>query len=191
MEQNQQLIIRAQQGDKDALNQLFSNWYKHVYNIAYRYFGDAEAAKEVSQQTFLTVQQKLAGLKDPVSFRLWLYRTVINLCHVEARRNSSRKRSFEKYQRTRSNGQAPSPDALYQRKEQADFVLAALQQIPKEQRTVIIMKEYEGLKFREIADVLEISENTVKSRLYYGLKSLRKFFLLRQISWSAKNEKQW
>jgi RNA polymerase sigma-70 factor (ECF subfamily) len=56
-------------------------------------------------------------------------------------------------------------------------VLAALQALPEEQRTVIIMKEYEGLKFREIAEVLELPENTVKSRLYYGLRALRKFFL--------------
>ena len=62
------------------------------------------------------------------------------------------------------------------KKQQRALVLQALQQIPKEQRTIIIMKEYEGLKFREIADMLEISENTAKSRLYYGLKALRKIF---------------
>jgi RNA polymerase sigma-70 factor (ECF subfamily) len=177
MEHTDHLIIRAQRGDRQALNQLFNSWYQSVYGIAYRYFGEAEPAKEVSQQAFIQVQQKLGELKDPASFRVWLYRMVVNLCHMEIRRNQTRRRRYEGYGNVRSMGLAPSPDELYEQREQTEMVLAALQQIPREQRTVIIMKEYEGLKFREIAEILEISENTVKSRLYYGLKALRNFFL--------------
>lgn len=177
MQNTPQLIHRAQQGDRRALNQLFSGWYQPVYAIAYRYFGEVEPAREVCQQAFLQVQQKLGTLKDPASFRVWLYRMVINLCHSEARRLSARRRHYEGYREVRSLGVAPGPDDLYQRRERTEIVLAALQQIPEEQRAVIIMKEYEGLKFREIAEVLELSESTVKSRLYYGLKALRKFFL--------------
>jgi len=77
-----------------------------------------------------------------------------------------------------SNGQfnesAPSPHQLYQQSERSSIVAEALQKLSEEQRTIIIMKEYEGLKFREIAELLNISENTAKSRLYYGLKNLRK-----------------
>ena len=69
-----------------------------------------------------------------------------------------------------------SPEEGYQQREQSRQVLQALQKLPVEQRTVIIMKEYEGLKFREIAEILNISENTAKSRLYYGLKGLKKIF---------------
>lgn len=71
----------------------------------------------------------------------------------------------------------PGPDQHYQQSERTRLILQALQQLPEEQRIILIMKEYEGLKFREIAAVLELSENTVKSRLYYGLRTLRKFFL--------------
>lgn len=177
MEQTDQLIIRAQRGDRQALNQLFNHWYGSVYGIAYRYFGEAEPAKEVSQQTFIQVQQKLTALEDPASFRVWLYRMVVNLCHMEIRRNQTRRRHHEGYGTVRPIGTAPGPDQLYEQREQTEMVLAALQQIPREQRTVIIMKEYEGLKFREIAEILDLSENTVKSRLYYGLKALRNFFL--------------
>lgn len=177
MKNSQHLIIKAQRGDKQALNQLFSSWYQQVYGIAYRYFGEVEAAKEVCQQTFLRVQQKLGGLKDPASFKVWLYRMVINLCHTEVRRKKTRKQHYEGYGVVRSLGMAPTPDELYQQHEKKEMILVALQQIPKEQRTIIIMKEYEGLKFREIAEILEVSENTVKSRLYYGLKALRNYFL--------------
>lgn len=177
MSNYQALIVKAQQGDHFALNQLFTQWYPKVYNIAHRYFADAETAREISQQSFLQVQQKLGELKDPGSFKVWLYRTTINLCHLEARRIKNRKRHYEGYRKIRPNGLASDPEELYQKQEQTEIVLAALQKIPAEQRTVIIMKEYEGLKFREIAAVLDISENTAKSRLYYGLSALRKFFL--------------
>ena len=65
------------------------------------------------------------------------------------------------------------PDSKLQRQELADLIMESLQHLSEEQRIIVIMKEYEGLKFREIADTLEISENTAKSRLYYGLKHLR------------------
>ncbi len=175
-----QLIIRAQRGERSALNQLFSQWYGHVYNIAYRYFADADAAAEISQQTFLTVQQKLPQLKDPTGFRLWLYRTVINLCHNEVRQVVTR-RHREGIAANGFGATTPGPDECYQREERARLVLAALQRLPAEQRTVLIMKEYEGLKFREIAELLDLSENTVKSRLYYGLQAMRKFFSTTQL----------
>jgi RNA polymerase sigma-70 factor (ECF subfamily) len=172
---DRQLITQAQRGDAHALNQLFTQWYRPVYNIAYRYFSDAERAGDVSQQVFLVIQEKLGQLRDPDAFRVWLYRTVINLCHTEARKTRTRRRHHE--EAGGSPRLAPGPEELYQRQERAQLVLAALQALPEEQRTVIIMKEYEGLKFREIAEVLELPENTVKSRLYYGLRALRKFFL--------------
>jgi RNA polymerase sigma-70 factor (ECF subfamily) len=174
---NLPLIKKAQTGDPGALNRLFSGWYRPVYGIAYRYFADAEAAKEVCQQTFLIVQQKLRELKDPAGFRVWLYRIAVNLCHQEARRARTRRRNYEGYGHFKAGGSMPGPEELYYREERSQLVLAALQQLPPEQRTVIIMKEYEELKFREIADILDIPENTAKSRLYFGLKTLRNYFL--------------
>lgn len=182
VDETRHLIIRARQGDAAALNQLFTDWYRHVYNIAYRYFSDAERASEVSQQTFITVQQKLGQLKDPAGFRLWLYRTVINHCHSEARQARNRARRRERYQQINAPGVAPGPEVRYEKEEQAQYILAALQQLPEEQRTVLILKEYEGLKFREIAELLDLPENTVKSRLYYGLKALRHLFLTNKIT---------
>ena len=66
------------------------------------------------------------------------------------------------------------PDQVYQQAELANWLSKALAEIPGEQKAVVIMKEYEGMKFREIADLLNLSENTVKSRLYYGLKAMKK-----------------
>lgn len=75
-----------------------------------------------------------------------------------------------------------NPERIYARQELAELMQQCLKELSDEQREVIIMKEYEGLKFREIAEVLNISENTAKSRLYYGLHSLKKILEKRNIT---------
>lgn len=174
MNETRQLIIKAQTGNQAALNQLFSDWYRRVYNTAYKYFSDAQLAKEISQQTFVVVQEKLIQLRDPATFKVWLYRITMNQCHEHYRKQKTRTNYEEKYGLSTMMSTPKSPDTLYEKNEQAQLILQAIQQLPVEQRTVLIMKEYEGLKFREIAETLGISENTAKSRLYYSLKALRK-----------------
>lgn len=168
------LIKQAQSGNRGALNQLFGQWYPRVYNLAYRYFHDDELAADVSQQTFISIQKSMAQLRDPQAFKAWLYRTAVNCCHSQARRQHRRQASLEAVSLQPDRRRPITPYQELDRKERAQIVLAALQEIPAEQREVIVMKEYEGLKFREIAEILELSENTVKSRLYYGLKAMRK-----------------
>ena len=174
MDETRQLIIQAKEGQQVALNQLFSNWYRRVYNIAYKYFSDAQLAKEISQETFLVVQEKLTQLREPDTFKVWLYRITMNQCHEYRRKQNTRTSYEEKYGFSNTDVNDNTPEFLYEKNEKAQIVMQAIQQLPEEQRAILIMKEYEGMKFREIAEVLGISENTAKSRLYYGLKALRK-----------------
>lgn len=169
-----QLIVAARDGDSLAMNRLFQRCYPRVYAIGLRYFGEDQRAADISQQACLQMQRKLGQLSDPGSFRTWLYRIVMNCCHEEARSRSRRLNLMEKFRRQPHAASAPAADRTLLRDEQRRQVLDALQRIPSEQREVIIMKEYEELTFREIAALLELSENTVKSRLYYGLKAMRK-----------------
>ena len=178
MKNTSYLILRAQRGDQQALNQLFSNWYDRVFNTAYRYCSDTQLAKEITQQTFLIVQEKLGQLLDPESFKVWLYRITINQCHGEVRKATTRDSHQYRFSDAARNNVSESPERIYERTERSELVLKAIQQLPEEQRVVVIMKEYEGLKFREIAEALDISENTAKSRMYYGLKALRKSLVI-------------
>lgn len=168
------LIRQAQAGDRRALNQLFRQWYPRVYNMGYRYFNDPDLAADVSQQTFVSVQKGMGQLRDPQAFQSWLFRTAINCCHTLARRQQRQQHSLESISMRDKPENPATPYQELNQKERSQMVLGALQEIPQEQREVIVMKEYEGLKFREIAEVLGLSENTVKSRLYYGLKAMRK-----------------
>ena len=142
MSETRQLILKAQQGNQIALNQLFSNWYRRVYNIAYKYFSDTQLAKEISQQTFMVVQEKLNQLKEPATFKVWLYRITTNQCHEYLRKQKTRTNYEEKYGLATAHITPKTPDTLYEKNEKAQLIMQAIQQLPEEQRTVLILKEY-------------------------------------------------
>jgi len=178
------LILKAQQGDQNAQGKLVQLWYKRIYNFGYKFFMDHDLAMEISQKTFISMCKNVGGLQDTARFKSWLYKIAVNYCREEARKKKgSRSLSFdvvwnrdaEDSPRWESSGQRHhDPERQFQQSELSDILQTALNELSEEQREVVIMKEYEGLKFREIAEVLNISENTVKSRMYYGLDGLRK-----------------
>ena len=170
------LVAKSQKGDNHAFGKLVGLWFKRIYNVAWRYFGDHDLAMEVTQRTFIAVYNNLHGLKEVKLFKNWLYKVALNQCHEEERRRKKKTwfslfHSNEARQMEEINFQ---PEREFQQKETEEIMGNILKTLPEEQKVVIIMKEYEGMKFREIAEALGISENTAKSRLYYGLKSLRK-----------------
>lgn len=180
------LILKAAKGDKGAFNQLVNLWYKRIYNYALKYFSDHDMAMEITQKTFITMNRKLNTLREPGKFKSWLYRVASNHCHEEERR---RKRTHLKIAVDVENQEAQNvegvdydPDRKFQQNELAEILLDALSSISEDQREVVIMKEYEGLKFFEIAEILDISENTVKSRMYYGLSALRKVLVKKNVT---------
>lgn len=180
------LILKAKEGDDIAFNKLMELWYKRIYNFSYKYFSDHDLAMEVSQRTFITVHQNIGQLRELGSFKSWLFRIAHNHCHDEDRKLKKRNiismfneesEVLSEVGSRRSNDLNYSPDKKLQRKELTAQIIESLQHLNKDQREVVIMKEYEGLKFREIAEVLNISENTAKSRLYYGLRFLKKWLI--------------
>lgn len=178
------LIGRAKSGDQGAQGKLVQLWYKRIYNFGYKFFLDHDLAMEVAQKTFISMCKNLAVLQDTSRFKSWLYKIAVNYCREEARKKKgSRSLSFdvvwnrdaEVSPQWESSGQRyDNPERQLQQLQLSDILQQALWELKEEQREIVIMKEYEGLKFREIAEVLNISENTVKSRMYYGLESLKK-----------------
>ena len=192
MMHSETVIARAKQGDQNAQGKLVQLWYKRIYNFSYKFFMDHDLAMEVSQKTFISMCRNLAGLQDIARFKSWLYKIAVNYCREEARKKKgSRSLSFdvvwnreaEDSPKWESSSQRyANPDSQYQQAELSDILQQALYELSEEQREVVIMKEYEGLKFREIAEVLNISENTVKSRMYYGLDGLKKILERKNIT---------
>lgn len=186
------LIVRAKTGDQSAQGKLVQLWYKRIYNFGYKFFLDHDMAMEVSQKTFISMYRNVQSLQDTARFKSWLYKIAVNYCREEARkRKGNRSLSFdlvwnreaEDSPHWESSGQRfDNPERQLQQTELSDILQKALLELSEEQREVVIMKEYEGLKFREIAEALNLSENTVKSRMYYGLDGLKKILEKRNIN---------
>jgi RNA polymerase sigma factor (sigma-70 family) len=186
------LITRARQGDQNAQGKLVQLWYKRIYNFSFKFFLDHDLAMEVSQKAFISMCRNLGSLQDIARFKPWLYKIAVNCCREEARkRKGNRSLSFdvvwnreaEDSPRWESSAQRyDNPESQFHQGEMSDILQEALRELNQEQREVVIMKEFEGLKFREIAEVLNISENTVKSRMYYGLDGLRKILERKNIT---------
>ncbi|MBD0254995.1 MAG: RNA polymerase sigma factor [Cytophagales bacterium] len=180
MTDDRPLVESAIRGELSAFNQLMKSWHKRIFNFAYRYLNDYDEASEVTQQTFIKAYGAIGTLKDPGRFRAWLYIIASNGCRAHSRR-AGRYATESMNANGAGEGAAwgqlaasENPEKQLLSRDWEKLLKRALAQIPEDQRLVIIMKEYEGLMFHEIAEVLSESENTVKSRMYYGLKALRK-----------------
>ena len=178
------LIVRAREGDSQAQGKLVQLWYKRIYNFSYKFFFDHDLAMEASQKTFISMHKNLPNLNDAARFRSWLYTIAVNYCREELRKKKNARSTSlhdlrpgeaeDSYQWERSSERNENPEKVLRQTELSDLLQKCLMELSEEQRKVVIMKEYEGLKFREIAEALNISENTVKSRMYYGLDGLKK-----------------
>ncbi|MEQ9264510.1 MAG: RNA polymerase sigma factor [Balneolaceae bacterium] len=172
-------------GNHQAFNQLVGRWQDRIHHFAYRYFASSDDAAEITQKTFIKAYQKLNTLDDVQKFGSWLYRIANNLCLDELKRAGRKRSTSLEVLKVAPQTQLETPaDGGLIRSEALVLLHKALLQLPNEQRMVVIMKEYEGLTFKEIAEILDESENTIKSRLYYGLRALKKTF----DSWNIKKE---
>jgi RNA polymerase sigma factor (sigma-70 family) len=186
------LIARAQTGDQVAQGKLVQLWYKRIYNFGYKFFLDHDLAMEISQKTFISMCRSIQQLQEPGRFKPWLYKIAVNYCREEARKKKvSRSLPFDLvWSRDAENSPGwessrqryDNPERQFQSQELSDLLQKALLELSQEQREIVIMKEFEGLKFREIAEVLNLSENTVKSRMYYGLDGLKKILAKKNIN---------
>jgi RNA polymerase sigma-70 factor (ECF subfamily) len=174
---DEQLVARTLDGEVGAFNDLVTRWEDPLYRFVYRYLGDAEDARDICQEAFVRAYTNLNGFRGQSKFSSWLYQIALNLSRSEFRKRGSRPtvslddEEAESHLRLVQN-EVAGPDEWAIHGQRAHALQQALAALPERQRTVVILKEYHGLKFREIAEILDTPESTVKSRLYHGLESL-------------------
>lgn len=176
---DEELVARSIGGDLDSFNQLILRWERPIYALAYRVIGREEDARDVCQETFLRAFRALKGFKGQAKFSSWLYRIALNLCHDWMRRQRrapvvAAPEGVDLLDLAADRGPVESIEDLVSRREMARRVAIAMATLSEEQRTAIILKEYHGLTFQEIADLLGCPLSTVKTRLYQGLSVLRR-----------------
>lgn len=176
---DEELVELAQRGDEDSFNQLVIRWERPIYALAYRTLGREDDARDVCQEAFLRAYRALRGFKGQAKFSSWLYRITLNLCRdwMRKQRRTPVSQVPEGIELSDLAGEAPdavSVEDLVARREMSAAVSKVMAMLPEEQRTAIILKEYHGLTFQEIADMLGCPLSTVKTRLYQGLTVLRR-----------------
>lgn len=166
-------LEEIRKGNSAVFKRLILKWQGAIHRFAYRFFYDETEADEITQKTFINVYRNLHQLEDPAKFSPWIYRIANNLCLDELKRQG-RKMHVSVSEDDESHQLATeTPAQILEEKELGEWIQKALMQIPEEQRTVIILKEYEGFTFYEISEITGEPESTIKSRMYYGLKKMR------------------
>jgi RNA polymerase sigma-70 factor (ECF subfamily) len=164
-----ELIRQAQRGDRKAFGQLVRRHREGVVNVVYRLCGDAELAEEAAQEAFIRAWTNLPRYQPRSPLRNWLYRIASNVA-IDALRREKETVELEAVPLVHPDG---GPEALFERQERGETVRQAVLDLPPASRAVIVLREYEGLSYKEIADTLDIPIGTVMSRLNYARGLLR------------------
>jgi len=183
------LMGRYQEGDARAFEVLLRRHRRPVFNFLLRSTGMRETAEDLMQEVFLRIVRGAGEFRREAKFTTWLYSIARNLCVDHSRRMKFRRHTSldqpagdgaEGDSRAslvdfvRDNAPGASPARSTTNKELRERLVVAIEALVEEQREVFVMREYLGLQFKEIADIVGCPENTVKSRMRYALEALRK-----------------
>jgi len=173
---DEELVEACQSGEASAFDVLVARWEDRIRGAAYRFLGSDEEARDVAQEAFLRAYQAIGTFKKEARFSSWLYQIATNLCRDRLRRRKTRATvSLEALEESGPVMVETRPGA-HERLLERDLARAvrrAVEELPEEQREVVILKEYQDLTFLEIAQALDVPVSTVKTRLYRGLGQLR------------------
>lgn len=178
------LMIRHQRGDRTAFATLVRRHQTAIFNFAFRQLRIRSTAEDVVQETFVRVVQNAAEFKHEARFVTWLYTIARNLCIDHLRKGALRKHPSLDEARSGAEGDGPTlgeqtadTKASVEREatgtELRVKIAAAVEELPDEQREVFLMREVANLPFKEIAEITNVPENTVKSRMRYALERLQ------------------
>jgi RNA polymerase sigma-70 factor (ECF subfamily) len=174
------LIERCAAGDQLACADLVSEHERMVFQLALNLVGDREEALEVSQEVFLRVFRTIHRFRGQSALRTWIFRIVVNQARNRQRwwRRRHRREQVSLDEHIELHGDmpetdGPTPDRVFHRKEVADKLWAALEALPFDERTAIVLREVDGLSYDEIAFSLDVTLGTVKARLTRARQELR------------------
>jgi RNA polymerase sigma factor, sigma-70 family len=170
------LLLAARKGDRAALGDLLERQQQRVFAFGMKMCGDAEDAREVAQDTLLSMVRSVRDFRGEASLSTWLYTVARSFCIKKRRRSKGAPAQHEPLDAAaheQASAPAPSPEQTLLGRETRDAVAAALDQLEPEAREVVILRDIEGLTALEVAKVTGLSVAAVKSRLHRARQSLR------------------
>jgi len=180
------LVEAARRGDAEAFETLVKKHQRKAYAVALGMVHDADEARDICQDAFLKAHKNLAGFEGDAQFFTWLYRIIANLCIDHLRKRRGERMEFDETVATTDasddSGIAPrrlgfDPGRALADKELRAHLRAALDKLTGPHRAVLIMREVEGLSYKEMADVMNCSIGTIMSRLFHARKKMQTLLL--------------
>lgn len=176
------LIRESKNGNSSSFEELVSPHYKKAFNTAYRILGNLEDANDVAQDAIIKVFKSIGSFKENSSFSTWVYKIVVNTCIDFKRKNNKQEVIYLDKQIGEKNGglvleipdKAGTPESLFEENEVKHIIHDAINELNFEQRKIIVLRDVKGFSYKEIAEILDCSEGTVKSRISRSRNNLRK-----------------
>lgn len=165
---NELLVLRCQEGDIVAFEQLVACWQERLWRHAWRLTGDKDAAWDAIQDAWIGISRGLRNLADPAAFPAWAYQIVSHKCRDWLRRRR-RERQLDELYRAEASETCDPPQRQY------ESLKEALTQLSGPDRAILSLRYQDSFSTAEIAAILEIPEGTVKSRLFHARKRLKQF----------------
>ncbi len=178
--EDRELVTAVLAGDQGAYRVLVERYQSRIFAVAFGLLHNSEDAREVAQEAFIKAYRNLKSFRQDSSFYTWLYRITVNL-GIDLRRRAYRQRETE-LDETRltpdeahHTGPRPmaNPGQSLERKQLGGRIQAAIDTLPEDQKTAIVLREIQGLSYKEIAEAMDCAEGTVMSRLFYARKKLQ------------------
>ena len=178
---DQQLVQRVQKGDKSAFDLLVLKYQHRVLKLVGRFVSDAAEAQDVAQEAFLKAYRALPSFRGDSAFYTWLYRIAINTAKNALVSNRRRPVDFdldlqdpEQYDRQARLKDVDTPEGVLLTEEIRLVVERAMEQLPEDLRTAIVLREIEGLSYEEIAEAMDCPVGTVRSRIFRAREAIDK-----------------
>jgi RNA polymerase sigma-70 factor (ECF subfamily) len=180
---DEDLMVMYQKGEVRAFEVLLARHRRPVFNFILRFIGDRETAEDLLQEAFMRVIKGAEAYKRQAKFTTWLYTIARNLCVDQTRRRKHRKHASLDAPMAEGDdsgtlmdvipGNEMASDRQTVNKQLHERMQRAIASLSEEQREVFLMREFLDMPFKQIADVVNVPENSVKSRMRYALEKLR------------------
>ena len=167
------LIAKAQSGDEEAFEKLLTKYKNMILSMAYYISRNENDALDMAQEVYVKLYKNVYKFEGKSKFSTWVYSVARNTCIDEYKR-IKRNRNYYETDKNDVSAETDGPEEIILRKEHCDFVRMILSELPPIYNRILTLRYIENLSYREIAERLDCSEGTVKSRLFRGKKMMKK-----------------
>lgn len=186
--EERKLVKRLKQGDSRAFDLVVKEFQNKIFSLIYRMMGNAQEAEDLAQDVFVTLYTSIDGFREESKLGTWLYRIAVNHCRNRmkylGRRKESQKRSLDQATERRLSGEKSAgnprlqahlhrPDEMAQGRQLEKILQRELAALDGDQRTLIVLRDVQGLTYQEIVEVVDLPLGTVKSRLHRARMTLK------------------